>query len=337
MRRMAAQRHSTADPVGRMASHTNGEMSSMERLAREIQALERESEVSRATVDMIGDRYFSTPRARESPTPVFDNGGASRPIIMPDCYDGHTKWDDYLAHFITCAEINGWNNMRRAQFLAARLRGQAQEVYMGVPVDDRVNFITVVEALSRFFKPEALVSSNRARLRSRVRVEGEGLSSLCTSIRRDVVDAYPAVCTQAQDELALDFFIGAIKDRDIRVAIRRGRPKSLNEALALAIEIEAIDQAEGIVKTRRLTCAVTSRDDIVENLTDRLQRLETQLGQVMEENVKAMQALQQMQRPLESQSFNPSRPASRQCWHCQQWGHISRFCPARANGQGMGN
>ena len=34
----------------------------------------------------------------------------SRPLIMPDRYDGSSHWSDFRAHFESCAETNGWND-----------------------------------------------------------------------------------------------------------------------------------------------------------------------------------------------------------------------------------
>ena len=43
-------------------------------------------------------------------------------------YDGSTSWQDYKAHFQTCAEINNWSYLEKGLYLAVSLRGQAQGV-----------------------------------------------------------------------------------------------------------------------------------------------------------------------------------------------------------------
>ena len=44
---------------------------------------------------------------------------------MPDLYDGTGNWGDYLTHFNVVAELNGWTQRERQQFLAVSLRGEA--------------------------------------------------------------------------------------------------------------------------------------------------------------------------------------------------------------------
>ena len=48
---------------------------------------------------------------------------------MPEAFSGEPgerDWDAYEQYFIQCAELNGWDADRRAQFLGVRLRGQAE-------------------------------------------------------------------------------------------------------------------------------------------------------------------------------------------------------------------
>lgn len=48
-----------------------------------------------------------------------------RPIVMPEAFSaaGNEEWDSWLSHFEDCAVINEWNDARKAQFLAVRMRG----------------------------------------------------------------------------------------------------------------------------------------------------------------------------------------------------------------------
>ena len=81
----------------------------------------------------------------------------------------------------------------------------------------------------------------------------------------------------------MDFFIGALRDRDFRIALRRARPNTLNEALNLALEIEAIEQAEGVSKPSRYTCAVSHESSNMD-LSHRMEQLELKMTRLAEEN-----------------------------------------------------
>lgn len=81
---------------------------------------------------------------------------------------------------------------------------------MGLSLPDCVEFCTIISALRKYFAPVALTSAKRSKLRAQIRAEGESLPSLCSSIRRQVVEAYPSLDTHAHGELALEYFVGAL-------------------------------------------------------------------------------------------------------------------------------
>ena len=60
-----------------------------------------------------------------------------RPVVMPESFAAldNKNWDSWISHFKDCAIINGWNDGRKAQFLAIRMRGAA---LLHTPVYQRV-------------------------------------------------------------------------------------------------------------------------------------------------------------------------------------------------------
>ena len=60
---------------------------------------------------------------------------------MPDLYDGTGNWGDCLTHFNVVAELNGWTEREKQQFLAVSLRGEACKMLPLFPEDARWNFM----------------------------------------------------------------------------------------------------------------------------------------------------------------------------------------------------
>ena len=74
------------------------------------------------------------PGQDQAPVPVMPEGTrrfSRKPCVYVDRYDGTTPWTDYKAHFETCAELNGWDDIEKANFLAASLKGRAQQILSG--------------------------------------------------------------------------------------------------------------------------------------------------------------------------------------------------------------
>ena len=84
----------------------------------------------------------------------------------------------------------------------------------------------------------------RAKLQTRGRRDNESLSALSQDIKKLTRCAYPGAPSSVTDILALDQFIDALPDPDMRLRIREARPKNINDAEILAVRFETFKQAD---------------------------------------------------------------------------------------------
>ena len=101
------------------------------------------------------------------------------------------------------------------------------------------------EALEARFAPFNQTELYRAMLRERRRKPSETLPELGESIKRLTHLAYPTASREITETFSKDQFVDAIDDFDIRLRVQQSRPKTLNEAVALAVEIEAFTKLTG--------------------------------------------------------------------------------------------
>ena len=45
--------------------------------------------------------------------------------VVPEKYDGHKSWENYIIHFEACKRVNGWVDQEACAWLAASLTGDA--------------------------------------------------------------------------------------------------------------------------------------------------------------------------------------------------------------------
>jgi len=76
-------------------------------------------------------------------------------------------------------------------------------------------------------------------LRLRRRRVGESLSVLHQDIRRLMALAHPTLQQEAREAIACDYFIDAMDDPDFALKIRERAPPTLDEALKVALRLEA--------------------------------------------------------------------------------------------------
>ena len=159
--------------------------------------------------------------------------------IKPGTYDGTGNWSDYLIQFNLIADYWQWNAYEKALHLAINLRGTAQSVLADLRQDQRTNFSSLSEALAARFEPVQESELHRVTLKTRLRCKNETLSELAQDVNRLVRLAYPSATVDVREQLSKDYFIDALNDHELEWAVLRGKPKSVDNALKLALEYES--------------------------------------------------------------------------------------------------
>ena len=142
------------------------------------------------------------------------------------------------------AEINNWEVDEKAIHLAVSLQEKARTVLGDLNHSEMRNYKKLTSALVNRFGTENQAEMFRATLRSRHRNKDESLPELAQNIKRLTRQAYPSAPAEIRSTVAMDHFIDALNDSDTRWKIRQTRPKTLEDALTLAVELEAFLTAE---------------------------------------------------------------------------------------------
>ena len=104
------------------------------------------------------------------------------------------------------------------------------------------------------------VSYTKCALHNRRQLENESVQALAADIRSLSSSAYQDLSPDTQERLAVQHFIDALKDRDDRLKLRRDKPRTLDDALSLACELEAFRLVDG--DERRSPLQVRSVDEV---------------------------------------------------------------------------
>ena len=180
----------------------------------------------------------STENTRSTPntyTMYNTKGGNHR---KPQLFDGNEDLDEYLAQFQIVSELNRWDYATSSMHLASSLSGPARAILSELTHEERRDYDAIVRALNNRYGSTQRAEIFRARLQTRTRGKDETIPELAQAIRKLTRQAYPCATSDLHNILALDHFIDAIPDADMRLRLRESHPKNISEAETQATRLE---------------------------------------------------------------------------------------------------
>ena len=171
------------------------------KLQRDLEEAKAESRYLRARP--VDDPVVNTNRSRFTTTPV-------------PRYDGISDWDQYREVFEAIVASNGWDDLTAALQLIAHLDGEALNVALLVPDDQRKRPGVLIETLTAHYTTPGRLAKHRRQFEQMQRPPGEDPAAFAIALetlaRRAFVDVDPAIRLQ----LVRDKFITGQKQLALR-------------------------------------------------------------------------------------------------------------------------
>ncbi|CAC5419814.1 unnamed protein product [Mytilus coruscus] len=276
--------------------------------------IETQKEIQRLTkeYETLQDEISSAPTPKRSSIPsVFQPSrnqgsnshkhmGSEKPVVRPSKYDGSVSWEDYKIQFEMISKLNCWKDTQKAMFLATSLSGNAQSVLADIDPIKRKDYQSICAALTSRFGTENRTELFRVQLKNIRKRRDQELPELAQHIKR----------------------LSRKNDADTRLRIHQAHPKTLDDAVKLAVELEAFYFADkqrdkpssvrnfGISESSEVSGQIKTLSDVVEELRREFQFLKSGMSQ-----------------PRSGFNNNNNKPGKRGCWTCGETDHIRRNCP----------
>ena len=200
---------------------------------------------------LIGLVYRSCAGVRRSQRPrnainsdVFSGRSANIQVKRTFSGDGTTIWSEFERYFENVSNINHWPMEQRRSVLLTTLRGQAETYAYGLPESILHDYGSLSRALNERFGHTALKESYLAEAKLRKKKDSESFRDFGQAIEDLYRRAHPGNREFVEENSLKTFLDNCSPYEDFRLAVKRTRPKKIQEAITSAMQEECIRVGE---------------------------------------------------------------------------------------------
>lgn len=256
-------------------------------------------------------------------------------LVRPEPYTGVSPFNEFVDVFDKAAKVNKWTDGEKLDWMAVLIQGPAASAYNELTADQKVDFATLVLALRSKYEPPEKLALYKAQLKARKRMPGESISDLLNDVKEKVRLAYPSLTAEARSDIALDYFLDALKPESLRLSVRQSLPKTPDQAARNATTYEAIHLSENSSSERTGTIPPTSpqapthiKKESAHVEVDVVTQREDPVLQELRKLRAEVEHLKRSITPSTTQTTTPNQNL-RKCYYCGKAGHIQRDCRKR--------
>ena len=99
---------------------------------------------------------------------------ASRPVVLPEPFDGECSWEDWKLHFEDVAAVNEWTGEQKLKWLRVRLTSRAQKAFHRLPDESTANYRGALIAMQERFEPKSKRTRYQAEFETHRKKSTEG-------------------------------------------------------------------------------------------------------------------------------------------------------------------
>ena len=217
-----------------------------------------------------------------------ERSGLSRSLkwMKPDKFDGRGSVETFLAQFDICADYNEWSDTDRPAHVKCSVTGIADQLLWDSGRPSALSYDELREKLRRRFGSDDQQEKFQAELRDRRRRRGEPLAELYQDVRKLMTLAYPGEGNSSLcEQIAKDYFIASLADRDLELKIREREPRDLETAFRHAVRLEAYERAVDGSYYPEQQKVKSGRNKYEDGLARKVTQLESKLEQVQKQKL----------------------------------------------------
>ena len=159
--------------------------------------------------------------------------------LMPENFASSGDFEDYLQQFNTAVLLSGWFSPvhdNRPHYFALGLQGNALHFYTTLSAAQKTVFNLLVDAFRQNYTTN--VDKLKARLKAARQQPNQDIAAFLCNIRILARRAYRAF-PHLVEQIVLTSFIEGLSDATFRRQLRKSKPATADNALAMAMELNS--------------------------------------------------------------------------------------------------
>ena len=164
---------------------------------------------------------------------------STKPIVLPEPFNGKGSFSDCLDHFEGVARLNKWKE-EKVLWLRVHLTGKAQAADKKLkPEVQEGPFDGLSEALYQCFELDSRHELYRVEFQTRRKKRTESWADFGGDLCALANKAFPTLGTNGKQQLALHQYLASLSNPQVSFALRQRKPATVEEAVAATLEVES--------------------------------------------------------------------------------------------------
>ncbi|CAG2223484.1 unnamed protein product [Mytilus edulis] len=198
---------------------------------KQIQSPDFHNRANELTTDMPKTRCFRVRNVRPA---------SEYPVRRTFSGVSNDVWNEFIQYFENISELNVWNNEKSRRVLLSTLRGQAETFAYGMPVIMQRDYNRLKRKMEERFGHTAMKERYVTEATLRKRKPEESLRDFGQAIEDLYRRAYPGNPEIVEENSIKAFLDKCGQSEDFRLAVKRTRPNTLQEAVNNSMQEECL-------------------------------------------------------------------------------------------------
>ena len=185
----------------------------------------------------------------------------SRPLVLPEVFNGEGNFDDWVSHFESVGAVNKWTDEDKVLWLRVRLTGKAHLAFTRLGNEVQQLYTRAKAELRDRFEPSSKKELYKVQFECRKKSSTENRADFADDLPVLLDKAFPDLQPEAKEQLALSRFFDQVESPQISFAVKQRKPRNVREVVSATMELKSYLPKETVRQVKQQPVAATVNNE----------------------------------------------------------------------------